>query len=321
MKKDLLFAVIAIAAVGGVCFGLAEVRPAYKPTPSEPYQLGQHGAGLAPVAPGNVVMRVNGEPVTDQQFQMYVSGMPENVQRMTASAEGRRLIADQIVSLIALAQEGRKMGLDRDPESTMRLQAEATNELAMKALNNLTKPNEAALRAQYEQKKSGFESIELKHILIAYRGGQVPPRPGTQALSVDEAMKKAKSLEAQLRGGQDFGLVARAISDDVASARQDGNIGAVGRQSLPPDVASVVFAMKPGEISGPLKTSFGIHIFLAGARKLPTFEEVRSELEAEGRQLVARETVDKIKKSADIYLDPSFFGSTKSPKGSPKNPA
>src|SRR5581483_2723566 len=253
------------------------------------------------------------------QFQTYVSGMPENVQQMTARAEGRRMIADQIARVVAIAQEGRKMGLDRDPEATMRLQAEATNQLAMSALNKLTKPNEAALRSEYEQQKKGLESVELKHILIAYQGGQVPSRPGTKPLSFDDAMKKAREIEAQIRAGQDFELVAQAISDDVATARQGGNIGAVGRQALPPDVADLVFSMKPGEISGPLKTPYGIHIFKVGARKTPTFEEARPQLEAEGRQDVARATVDRIKKAADIYLDPSFFGA-KAAKESPKNP-
>jgi len=319
MKKDLVIALIVILAVGGVCFGLSQVRPAYKPSLSEPFTL-EHGVQSSPAAPGKVIMRVNGESITDRQFQMYVAGMPENVQQMAMTAEGRRLIADQIAGLIALAQEGRKMGLDKDPDSVMRVEAEATNELAMSALAKLTKPNEATLRAEYERQKAGLESVELKHILVAYQGGQVPPRPGTQALSADEAMKKAKGIEAQLRAGQDFELVARTISDDVASARQGGDIGAVGRHSLPPEVANLVFGMKSGEISGPMKTPFGIHIFKVGARKTPSFEEIRPQLEGEGRQLTARATVDKIKKAADVYLDPSFFG-TKSAKGSPKIPS
>ena len=66
MKKDAVFAFLAILVVAGVSFGLAAVRPPFQPTPSKPFVF---ELGAAPQGTGRVVMRVNGEPVTETEFE------------------------------------------------------------------------------------------------------------------------------------------------------------------------------------------------------------------------------------------------------------
>lgn len=321
MKKDLLFALIVIVVIAGICFGMARMRPEFTPTPSQPFHLDEKTASAVTVAPapGKVVMHVNGEPVTDEEFQTYVNGMPEQMQQLAQMPAGRRALAEQIVNLIALAQEGRKMGLQSDKETQLRLSAEQTNLLAMAALRKMVAPNEAALRAEYEKQKGNYDTIDLKHILVAYEGGKVPPREGN-ALPLQSAVQKAAQIAAQLKSGGDFGAMAKAYSDDTASAQQGGELGPVPRQSLPPEVGAVVFALKPGEISQPLRTEFGVHIFKAGARKSPAFEQMKPQLESEMEQKTAKETVERVKAGAKVDLDPTFFGPPTLMK-SPKNPS
>lgn len=323
MKKDLLYSLIVIVVIAGICFGLAQIRPEFTPTKSHPYTLDESKSASAaksrPVE-GKVIMRVNGEPVTEQEFETFVKGMPEQAQQMLQLPQGRRVIAEQVASLIALAQEGRKMGIDSDKEVRSRLDADETNVVAMAALRKLVTPNDAALRAEYEKRKNSSDSIDLKHILIAYQGGQVPPRPGTRPLPLPMAMQKAQQVETQLAAGTDFGLIARSISDDTESAQNGGEIGVVPREKLPPEVQG----LKPGEISKPVQTPFGIHIFKAGEAKLPTFEQMKPQLEAEMQQKGAGDTVERIRAGAKIDLDPTFFGPEppKAPKSlSPKNPS
>jgi peptidyl-prolyl cis-trans isomerase C len=321
MKKDLLFTVIGIGAVGAICFGLAQMRPELPPTPSQPFQADAKSATPSASTPaaGRVVMSVNGEPVTDLEFQTFISGMPENMQQMTQTPHGRRLIADQVASLIALAQEGRKMGLDNDKETKIRIDADQTNVLAMATLRKLVTPNEARLREEYAKMKSNYDAVDLKHILIAYQGGQVPPRQGSNPLPLPAAMQKAEQIEAQLQAGGDFAMMAKSQSDDVSSAQNGGEIGPVSREQLGPEAGAAVFQLKPGEISRPVRTSFGVHIFKAGERKSPTFEQVRPQLEAEFQQKQAKEAVERVKNGAKIELDPGFFGPPEKPAGPKTN--
>jgi len=326
MKKDLLYSLIGVVLVVALCFGLAQMRPGFEPPKSEPFHLDKSVASVAPVskaappAGGKVVMRVNDEPVTDLEFQTFLSGMPENMQQMAQTPHGRRMIADQIASLIALAQEGRKMGIDNDKETRLRLDADQTNVLAMAALRKLVTANDARMREEYNKQKGNYESVDLKHILIAYEGSKVPPRQGSAPLPLPAAMEKASQIEAQLRAGGDFAMMAKSQSDDVASAQQGGELGPVPRGSLPPEVAAAVFALKTGEVSRPMRTQFGIHIFKAGERKSPSFEQMRPQIEAELQQKLAKETVDRIKSGAKIDMDPTFFGPEEKPAGPKTQP-
>ncbi|HJW93756.1 MAG TPA: peptidylprolyl isomerase [Thermoanaerobaculia bacterium] len=335
MKKDLLYALIVIVVIAGICFGVAQIRPEFTPTTSHPYSLEatKSTAPVSRVAPaaGKVVMRVNGEEVTEQEFQTFVSGMPDQAKRVAEMPQGRRLIAEQVASLVALAQEGRRMGIESDGEVRNRLSTDQINVVAMAALKKLVTPSDAALRDEYDKRKNSFDTIDLKHILIAYEGGQVPPRGGAP-LPVPMAMQKAQQIETQLAAGADFALMARAQSDDTSSAQNGGEIGAVPRESLPPDVAAEVFALKTGQVSKPLRTPFGIHIFKAGERKAPSFEEMKPQLEAEAQQKSAGDAVQRIRSSAKIDLDPAFFGPEppkrpqelkrpQAPMPSPKNPS
>jgi len=321
MKKDLLYALIAVAAVAAVCFGLAQMRPELPPTPSQPYQVDSKLATPSSAGPaaGKVVMSVNGEPVTDVEFQTFVSGMPENMQQAAQSAHGRRLLADQVASLIALAQEGRKLGLDKENETKIRIDADQTNVLAMAALRKLVTPSEARLREEYAKAKSSYDAIDLKHILIAYEGGQVPPRQGSNPLPLPAAMQKAEQIAAQLQAGGDFAMMAKSQSDDVSSAQNGGEIGPVSRQQLGPEAGAAVYQLKTGEISRPVRTAFGVHIFKAGERKSPTFEQLRPQLEAEFQQKQAKEAVERVKNGAKIELDPGFFGPPEKPAGPKTN--
>jgi peptidyl-prolyl cis-trans isomerase C len=322
MKRDLPLSVIAVAAALAICFGLAKMRPDYAPTKSQPFSLDKAAPNpAAKPAPGSghVIMRVNGEPVTEREFQTYLSGAPEQMQQMLGSAQGRRVMADQIVKLKALEQKAREMGLDRDPELTSRLDAERSNMLANAALRKLVGNDEQRLREAYEKNKTQMETVDLSHILIAYQGGQAPARGGN-APSREQAMQKANAIEMALQKGAPFAAIARQASDDTASAERGGELGPIGRDALPPEIGNAVFALKPGEVSKPVMSQYGIHIFKAGKRQSPSFEQVKPMLQQQMQQQLIGETVDKLAKGANVYLDPSFFGPEPKPGAAPAVP-
>ncbi|MBM4217772.1 MAG: hypothetical protein FJ178_08020, partial [Gammaproteobacteria bacterium] len=99
--------------------------------------------------------------------------------------------------------------------------------------------------------------------------------------------KEANDVLAQLKGGSDFAALAMRLSKDTGSASSGGDLGFSEKSAFVVPFAEAVFAMKEGELRGPVKTEFGFHVvrleaMQAGRNK--TFAEVRADLEEEYRR-------------------------------------
>ncbi len=304
MKKDLPIAVIAILVVGGVCYGLARARPAFTPTPSHPFSTAAVGTRVT----GRVVMRVNGEPVTESEYEAAYRQLPPEMQQQFATEPGKMAFAEQLVRMKLLEQEGRRLGLEQDPKVAGVLAAQHTDVMADAAAEKLVaQPTEEALKKFYAENKDKFETLDISHILIAYAGGTVPPRGGGSALGQNEAMRKAVAAYGELKNGAEFAATARKYSDDVASLGQGGHLGPVGRGMLPQELEARVFQIPPGQFSGPIPSRFGIHIFRVNARSTRPLEQVRAIVMQRVRQQNMFDRVEILRKNAKIDFDEKFF--------------
>jgi parvulin-like peptidyl-prolyl isomerase len=238
------------------------------------------------------------------------------MQRQFASEQGKQAFAEQLVRLKILEQEGRKLGVEKDAKVAGQLAADRTSIIAAAAAQKLVPaPTNAAIQKFYNENKKNFEATDLSHILIAYQGGAVPPRKGP-ALSQQEAMKRAMALEQQLKSGADFAQLARQYSDDASSAEHGGSLGPFSPGMLPPELESHVLQLQPGQVSEPVPSRFGIHIFKAGARSAQPLEQVKAGIARRVQQQSTLERVEQMRKSAKVDFDPKFF-----PEAQPKPPA
>ena len=301
VKKDIVIAIGMILFVTLACFALNAARPDLPLSPSQPFKAATKAS--APKA-GKVVMHVNGEPVTEDEFNAMAESVPaENRAMLLGSNEGRRLLANEIVKVKALEQEGRRLGIDEEPNVRMQVDMTRSQILAGRTLERLVKGRvESHLASAFQRESAG--TIALRHILIAYAGGMVPPRNGNPP-PAEQAMQKAKLIAARLRTGGNFAQLAKAESDDQQSAANGGSIGATRREMLPPEIASAVANLQPGQISAPVKTTYGVHIFLV---EQPSLEELRPALMRRAQEEAVQEAMVALQKNAKVELDPKFFG-------------
>lgn len=317
MRKDIVIAVTGIAVVAAICFGLALMKPDFKPFASF------RGATPAKSEAGqdHVILKVNDEGITESEFQAAFSQLPEDMQRQFGSEPGKQAFAEQLVRLKILEQEGRKLGVEKDPKVAGQLSADRTNIIAAAAAQKLLPaPADAAVQKFYNDNKQKFEAMELSHILIAYQGGAVPPRSGNPP-SQQEAMKKTMAIEQQLKQGADFSQMAKQVSDDASSAEHGGVLGPFSPGMLPPEIESHILQLQPGQISDPVPSRYGIHIFKAGARTAQPFEQVKQGI---AQRVQRQSTLDKIevmRKAAKVDFDPKFFPEAQQPKTPAKKPS
>ncbi len=130
------------------------------------------------------------------------------------------------------------------------------------------------LQDYYAKNKNRYISTEQRHahhILVAVN----------DKVDLAAALKKAQDIEAKLKAGGNFEALAKQYSDDAGSATQGGDLGLSERGSLEAPFGDALFAMKPGDISAPIRTKFGYHIIrlddIAPARG-KTFAEARADV-------------------------------------------
>jgi peptidyl-prolyl cis-trans isomerase D len=101
------------------------------------------------------------------------------------------------------------------------------------------------------------------------------------------ASKKAEAILARAKAGEDFAKLAQENSDDPGSKAAGGDLGWAPKEAYVQPFSEALFAMKKGEIRGPVKTQFGYHIIRLEDVEEPhvrSFDEVRAELEPEFRR-------------------------------------
>ncbi|HEX9802120.1 MAG TPA: SurA N-terminal domain-containing protein, partial [Gammaproteobacteria bacterium] len=140
--------------------------------------------------------------------------------------------------------------------------------------------DETAMRERYEARRINYASDEQRqasHILV-----QVPASAGDEQVNAQQS--KAEAILARIRQGEAFADLAKAESDDPGSAGQGGDLGFFGRGVMDPAFEEAAFALKKGEVSELVRSSFGFHIIkLTDVRggEVKPFEEVRAELQKE----------------------------------------
>ncbi|GEK31586.1 foldase protein PrsA [Kurthia zopfii] len=113
------------------------------------------------------------------------------------------------------------------------------NLLQEKAQTDGVKISDEEIKKNYDRQKT---SLKASHILVA-----------------DEAA--AKKIEKQLKEDpKKFAAIAKKESTDQASASKGGELGWFGPNEMVEEFTNAAYDMKKGEISKPIKSSFGYHI-------------------------------------------------------------
>jgi len=255
-----------------------------------------------------VLATVNGEPVYHTDFVLAVQSLPPAARPIAAKAAGKRVILEELVKLKVLKQEAKRKGLDKDPDVSAQLNSALDNMLAAVALEKMVSDSPGDLQAFYDAYRNQFRGTRVRQILLAYEGGLVPPKAGGKAMSADEAKAKAAELAKRIRGGEDFAALAAAESDDEQTAQQGGDLGLVRPGQLGMALDNEIEKLAINEVSEPVKSAYGIHVFEVTGREVSTFEQIESALRQQGPQLRAQIIVNEIKEKAKVTIEnPEFF--------------
>ena len=155
----------------------------------------------------------------------------------------------------------------------------------------------ALIEDYYDNHQDEFtrpEQVRARHILL-----KVPSNVSDEREA--EIRAQAEALLQQLRDGADFAELAKAHSEDTATAEQGGDLGTFPRGQMVGPFDEAVFALEVGALSEPVRTTFGFHLIRlddkveGGTKSLEEVkEEIANTLRQEREQEAALAFVDDI---------------------------
>ncbi|HET7832295.1 MAG TPA: SurA N-terminal domain-containing protein [Gallionella sp.] len=156
------------------------------------------------------------------------------------------------------------------------------------------------VRQYYDSHQNDFGTLEQRqaaHILIA--AAATAPQA-----EQDAAKAKAEQVLQQVKQNPGkFAELAKQYSQDPGSASSGGDLGVFGRGMMVKPFEDAAFALKPGEISGLVKSDFGYHIIKLIAIK-PTrvlsFDEARESI---ANKLRLQKAADKFAELAEKFTE------------------
>ncbi len=124
------------------------------------------------------------------------------------------------------------------------------------------------------------EQTNAKHILIKVN----------EVTSEAEAKARIDRLKDRLDGGAKFEDLARVNSEDASSAK-GGDLGWINPGDTVPDFERAMNALKPGQLSAPIRSPFGWHIILVVDRRTQDITKDRQREQA--RQAIRQRKADE----------------------------
>ncbi len=124
------------------------------------------------------------------------------------------------------------------------------------------------------RKKSAGVTVTYNEVMAYYAENRekIPQLPEEVSLSqilkyppVSEenrakSLAAIESIRAQIKGGADFGAMAKQYSQDPGSAQTGGDLGFVPKGQLIPSFENAAYALEEGQISDIVETRYGYHL-------------------------------------------------------------
>jgi peptidyl-prolyl cis-trans isomerase C len=249
--------------------------------------------------------------LADYEADLLMRVPPEMRAEFAANPTRLTMFLNTLLIDKTLAKQARDAGLDRDLETARQMALAADRVLASAMLSKI----ERDAAAEFDAREGEFLVKAREEYLVHKEKYQVPEQVSASHILIDAkkrgdvaAVALARQTREKLLAGADFATLAAEVSDDPTAKTNGGKLGWFGANKMDPAFSKAAFALKNiGDLSEPVKSSFGWHIIRLDGRRpaheVP-FEHVQKQIMAE---LKAR-YVDDARKArlAAISHDPAM---------------
>jgi hypothetical protein len=221
----------------------------------------------------------------------------------------RRQVAARYVQFLTAANEGVKLGVDKDPEFSEQLALMRLQLLAQDAERKLraqaSDVSDADVKAYYDQNPSAFEEVTLTRVFV--------PNPASAAPKGEQPTDSkaiADNARQQLVAGDDPDKIQKSVFEQLnnSNTAPSTKFGAKRRGTLPPAQEQKIFTLKPGEVSEVIPDSIGFVIYRADSKQQLPFEQAKDEVKRKLTQQRLEDARQHISGASKADYNDAYFG-------------
>ena len=242
----------------------------------------------APATPDAVAATVNGKAITQGDLAIAADDPALSLPGVD-DAQKKNLLVDYMVDLKVGAQAAEAAKVGDSPDFKRKLayfrdKLLLDDYLELEARKAVTPEAERAIYDQTVKLMQPEQEVHARHILVD-----------------NEA--DARKIAARIKAGQDFSKVAAETSKDPGSKAEGGDLGWFTKDRMVPDFANAAFAMKPGQVSDPVKTQFGWHVIKVEelrTKPQPSLDELKEQIDQHLIRKAQQDLILKLRSEARI---------------------
>lgn len=240
-------------------------------------------------APAEAQASLNGAPITDAELKAAEEDIGSSLQGQIPAEQKRDYLIGYVIDLKLAAAEAEKQKAlsQEDIESRLAYFRQKVLMDALMAKIAKEAATEDAIKTLYEETAKSVppeEEAHARHILV-------------------ETEDEAKKIYERVKGGEDFAKLATEMSKDPGSGKEGGDLGWFTKDRMIKEFADAAFALKPGEISPPVKSQYGWHVIKLEERRtkpVPPLDQVKPQIEQYLMRKAQQDFILKLREAAKI---------------------
>ncbi len=284
------------------------------------------GTSLAACSGGGSVATVNGQPISESEFDA----------RLASSPMGRtilqQMVQDELIEQYAKSNNIVVSDADiaaREDQLKANFPSGAWEEM-LKARGLTENDVRSALREQLILDKALAKDVtitpaQIKVYFDKNHASFDKPEQVTARHILVPNLAEAQKVESELKAGGNFASLAKQYSTDPGSKDKGGELGSFRRGQMVPAFDKVAFTAPIGAISAPVRSPFGYHIIQVEARTpgqkatlASATPQITDTLRQQQEAPLIQPFIQGLQQKADIKVNnPQFAGLFAAPQAPP----
>jgi hypothetical protein len=268
--------------------------------------------------------------ITKAEFEGLVNALAPN-----ATAQQKKQLASVLPRLMAMSNQAKERGMDQTEQYSKTLEylkmQVLSNQLQHKLQEEASDISDADLEKYYKDNPDAFEQYNLDRIFV-------PRSKQVEASSADDDDKEQKLTAQQKKAKEDAEQAKKqenekamteladklrtraAAGEDITKLQKEAfeaggmkiestavNMPSVRRNGLPA-AQTVVFDLKPGEVSQVLSDGGGHYIYKLNSKTIMPLDQAKTEIRVKLQTDRMHEKLDKLNASFSTVSNEAYFG-------------